>query len=91
MEFEQVIQTCLDFSIANGGTIQSYPANQPDRLALHSRTSRTEILVARDLGNLWQAEQLQDAMGEKNKMSVKEMGIDTEENLLKFIQRVWNQ
>ena len=66
MEFQQVVRVCLDFSIANDGTIQSYPAGQPDRLEVQSRTTRTAIFVERGSGvGEWRLEHRQDAAGGK--------------------------
>ncbi len=71
MEFKQVIQVCLDFSIANGFTIQSYPPNSPDKLQVHSRTTRLEILVEREPDTVghWRLKLLQDATGDKTSMT----------------------
>ena len=67
MEFKQIVRVCYDFSVANGGTIQSYPAGSPDKLEVHSRTTRMEILVERDpVGSgHWLLKLLQDASGGK--------------------------
>ncbi len=67
MEFKQVVRVCYDFSVANGGTIQSYSAGSPDMLGLHSRTTRLEILVERDPAGSghWLLKLLQDASGGK--------------------------
>ena len=87
MDFKQVIQTCLNFSIANGGTLQSYSASMPDMLAVHSRTTRTEILVRRAAGGGWQVELLKNAVGEKNQ--AKEI-VSTQEHLLENLLRLWS-
>ena len=70
MEFKQVIKTCLDFSIAKGGTIQSYIAGGPDKLTIYSRTTRTEILLDRDPNTpgAWQISQLKNAKGKNEHM-----------------------
>jgi hypothetical protein len=90
MEFRTVIRTCLDFAIANGGTLQSYSAGQPDKLAVHSRTTKTEIFVDRSPTNpgQWQISQLQDAKGQKN--PTKEI-FSTKEHLLDYLARFWDQ
>ena len=87
MEFKQVIQTCLDFSIANDGTIQSYPAGMPNMLAVQLRKTRTEIVVCQTQLGVLEAEQTSNAVGEKN--LVKEV-VSTEEHLLKFLSRFWD-
>jgi hypothetical protein len=89
MDFKKVIQTCLDFSIANGGTIQSFAASDGDKLVVHSRRNRTEILIERDMKtpDAWQAQQLQNAAGEK--MPVKEI-VSTEEQLLEYLSCFWD-
>ena len=87
MEFKQVIKTCLNFSIANGGTIQSYTINTSHKLAIHSRTTRTEILVEMIKPGEWQVEHEQNAAGDK--ISVKET-VFTEEQLLENIKRFWD-
>ena len=84
MEFKEVIQICLDFAIANEGTIQSYPENAPDMLAVHSRTTSTEILVARGAEKAvgeWQISLL--------KNSCDKVTISTEEQLMACLGRFW--
>ena len=66
MELKQVLQTCLDFSIANSGTIQ--PLGNRNKFAVQSRTTRTEILIDQIQPSVWQAEQTQNAVGGKKKM-----------------------
>ena len=65
MNFNEVIQACLDFSIANGGTIQSCSVNAPDRLQVQSRTTRVAIFVDRDpvVHGHWRVQLLQNAEG----------------------------
>ena len=63
MELKQVLQTCLDFSIANSGTIQ--PLGNRNKFAVQSRTTRTEILIDQIQPSVWQAEQTQNAVGGK--------------------------
>ena len=89
MDFKQVIKTCLDFSIANAGTIQSFGEEEADKLKVNSRTTLTEILVERDpkTPDVWQAQQLQNAVGEK--IPVKEI-LSTEEQLLDFLSCFWD-
>lgn len=86
MESKQVIQTCLDFSLAHGGTIQPM---LNDSLAVQSRTTRTEILIERDptRPGVWQAEQRQNAAGEC--VNPKREILSTEEHLLLCLQRFW--
>ena len=92
MEFEQVIQTCLDFSIANGGTIQSFGAQDGDKLEVQSRTTRTEILVERckteAASGVWQVQQTLNAAGEHNTAKEK---VSTAEHLLKYLSRFWDK
>ena len=94
MEFKQVIQICLDFAIANGGTIQSYPAGTPDRLRLDSLTSRTKIFIGRDptapkkMGS-WEVLHVQDASGVQ--ASARRAGVSTEHDLLEFIREFWTR
>lgn len=90
MEFKPVIQTCLDFSIANGGTIQSYPVSQPDRLGIESRTTRTAIFVGRAPGiaGHWLVKQLQDAAGNKTLASAT---VSTSEGLQAQLQSFWDK
>lgn len=90
MEFRQVVLACLDFSIANKGTIQSYPAGQPDRLQLESRTTRTTIFVERDpvvLGH-WRVQQREDAVGGRDQLS--SATVSSVEDLLAFLESVWH-
>lgn len=90
MEFRVVIQTCLDFSIASGGTIQSYPAGQQDRLVVQSRTTRTDILVERclDMAGHWWVELRQDAMGDKTLASAR---VSTADGLQAQLQSFWDK
>jgi hypothetical protein len=88
MEFKHVIRICLEFSIANGGTIASCPPTE-ERLEVHSRTTRTEIRVERDdtKTGSWRLKQKQNALGEKT--SMKET-VATEEHLLNCLSRFWD-
>lgn len=87
MEFQQVVRVCLDFSIANDGTICGYPAGQPDRLEVHSRTGRTEIFVGRGAGvGEWRLERKQDAAGDKTRVSAT---VATEEGLRAQLVGFW--
>ena len=70
MELKQVLQTCLDFSIANSGTIQ--PLGNRNKFAVQSRTTRTEILIDQIQPSVWQAEQTQNAVGGKKKRGRRE-------------------
>ena len=92
MEFEQVISTCLDFSIANGGTIQSFCAGGPDKCAVHSRTTQTEILLNLapnyDTPGAWQIFQLKNATG-KHEYGKQEI-IHTNKRLLECLTSFWD-
>ena len=90
MDFRRVCRTCLDFSIANGGTIQSYPAGQPSRLEVQSRTTRTAIFIERDpdIAGHWRVKQLQDAAGEKTLASAT---VSTSEGLQAQLQIFWDK
>ena len=97
MEFKQVIKTCLDFSIAKGGTIQSYIAGGPDKLTIYSRTTRTEILLDRDpntpgaacVCGARQISQLKNAKGKNEHM--KQEIIRTQERLLECLTSFWDK
>jgi hypothetical protein len=84
MKFIRIVGICLDFSIANGGTIQSYP-EKFEKLMVHSRTARTEILVER-VADACHLELKQNAVGDKT--SVKQV-VSTEEKLLEYLSRFW--
>jgi hypothetical protein len=91
MDFGQVVQACYDFTVANGGTIQSYPAGTPDRVGIESRTSRTEFFIGRDpltTTGAWEAFHVQDASGAP--ASARRAGITTEHDLLAFVRECWN-
>lgn len=91
MDFKPVIQTCLDFSTSNNGTIQSYPAGCKNQLDIQSRTTRTEIHVEQvePASGVWKAEQTQNAVGEK-KRDTSEI-VSTEEHLLEYLKRFWDK
>jgi hypothetical protein len=84
MNFIRVVRVCFEFSIANGGTIQSYPENC-EKLEVHSRTEHTEILVE-CVADACQLELKQNAVGDKT--SVKHVVL-TEEELLEYLSRFW--
>jgi hypothetical protein len=87
MEFRQVIQTCLDFSIANNGTIQSY--SPPDWLNVQSRTTRTDIFIERGPGSgEWRLLQLKNAAGEKTRVSAM---VTTTDGLHAQLQTLWDK
>ncbi len=85
MEFDQVIKTCLDFSIANGGTIATYPVGNYT-LEVHSRTTRMEILVDMIKPGIWLVKQKQNDVGERSSEQVEVL---TEEHLLEHLSRFW--
>ncbi len=89
MEFKQVVRVCYDFSVANGGFIQSYSAGSPDMLGLHSRTTRMEILVERDAGGEghWLLKLLQDSSGCKTSVIAT---VSTEGNLHAQLLSFWD-
>ncbi len=87
MDFTQVIKTCLKFSTNNNGTIQSYPAGCNNQLDVQSRTNHTEIHVEQVKPGVWNAEQTQNAVGEKNQTSET---VSTEEHLLEYLSRYWD-
>ena len=91
MEFKQVIKVCLEFSQANGGSIQSFGYCDPDKLEVHSRTTRTEILIDQSEHGVWQAEQTQNAAGEKNSLDPSKELVLTEVQLLEYLSRLWNK
>ena len=89
MEFQQVVQACLDYSITNNGTIQVCPAGGPDWLQVQSRTTRTAILVERGSGTSeWRLEQLQDATGEETHSSAT---VSTVEELQTHLRKLWDK
>ncbi len=88
MDFKQVIKTCFNFSTTNDGTIQSYPYGCNEQIKIQSRTTRTEIHVEKVQPGVWKAEQTRNAVGEKNQTSET---VSTEEQLLEYISRYWDQ
>ena len=89
MEFGQVVRTCLDFSTANNGTIQSYSYNQPDRLNVQSRTTRTDIFVERGpAAGEWRLQQRTNATGEKTCVSAI---VSTVDGLQAQLQTLWDK
>ncbi len=88
MDFKEVIQICLDFATTNKGTIQSCSAGSNQRLGIQSRTTRTEIYVEQVEPGVWKAEQTQNAVGEKNILSMEI--VSTEETLLDYFSRYWD-
>ena len=89
MDFRHVVLTCLDFSTANNGTIQSYPYNQPDRLNVQSRTTRTDIFIERGpVAGEWRLQQLTDATGEKTGVSVM---VSTVDGLQAQLLKLWDK
>jgi hypothetical protein len=90
MDFKQVIQTCLNFATANDGTIQSYPAGcKTNQLDIGPRTARTEIHIEQVQSGGWQAEQTQNAVGEKKNQTSET--VYTEEHLLEYLSRYWDK
>jgi hypothetical protein len=85
MQFDDVIKTCLAFAIDNGGTIATYPVGHA-KLQVHSRTTRTEILVDHTESE-WQVVQLQNEAGDDT--SAKETA-STKEDLLKCLSNFWD-
>lgn len=81
MDFLQVAKTCLDFSIAYNGTIQSY-GEKHEKLKIQSRTTRTEILVEREADE-WQLTLLTD-----EKTTAKQT-VSTKEQLFTQLSRFW--
>ena len=81
MDFLQVATTCLDFSMACNGTIQSY-AEKHEKLKVQSRTTRTEILVEREADE-WQLTLLTD-----EKTTAKQT-VSTKEQLFTQLSRFW--
>ena len=86
MNFSQVIETCLDFAVANGGTIATYPVGNK-KLQVHSRTTRTEILVDQTQSGQWDVVQLQNQSGDNH--SRKETA-SNKENLVSHLSSLWN-
>jgi len=85
MDFVQVIDTCLKFSIANGGTIATYPVGY-NKLEVHSRATRTEIAVEQVKPGVWQVAQMQNADGER---SANEAQASTKESLQQLLLGFW--
>ena len=88
MELLQIFKICLDFAIANGGSMTHPMGNK--KFWINSRTTRTEILIEKDSTRpgVWQAEQIQNAVGEKN--PTKET-ISSEEQMLNYLSRFWDK
>jgi len=79
MDFKMVIEICIDFAKAHGGTIATYPVGYR-KLEVHSRT--TEIAVEHVSNGVWQIEQ----DGERETMQV-----STPEDLKAHLLRFWAQ
>lgn len=92
MDFKQVIKACLDFSTANNGTIQSYPAGYNNQLDIQSRTNtRTSIHIEQvEAPGAWVMEQRQRAVlgGGKDETNNSET-VSTEHGLLEYLTRYW--
>ena len=86
MNFYQVVDTCLAFSKANGGTIATYPVGH-SKLEIHSRTTRTEILVDQTAPGQWLVTLKQSAAGDNCEINET---VSTQDDLLQFILRFWN-
>jgi hypothetical protein len=86
MDFNQVIDTCLNFAIAQGGTIATYPVGYR-KLEVHSRTSRTEIAVEQVNPGVWQVDKKQDAAGDSTSEMAQAM---TKESLQEHLLRLWD-
>jgi hypothetical protein len=85
MDFTHVVETCLDFAKANGGTIATYPVGY-HKLEVHSRAARTEIAVEQLNSGAWSVQHMQNAAGE----SASEMGCaSTKEGLREHLLRFW--
>ena len=83
MNFLQVVTTCLDFSVAYNGTIQSYTE---EKLKVQSRIARTEILVERN-ADAWELTLTQNSTGEK---TTAKQTVSTKEQLLTHLSRLWH-
>lgn len=83
MNFLQVVTTCLDFSVAYNGTIQSYTE---EKLKIQSRIARTEILVERN-ADAWELTLTQNSTGEK---TTAKQTVSTKEQLLTHLSRLWH-
>ena len=84
MNFLQVVTTCLDFSVAYNGTIQSYTEKQ-EKLKVQSRIARTEILVERN-ADAWELTLTQNSTGEK---ATAKQTVSTKAQLLTHLSRLW--
>jgi len=94
MDFKQVIKACLDFSTANNGTIQSYPAGHNNQLDIQSRNNtRTSIHIEQlEAPGAWAMEQRQNAVGGgKKETNNKSETVTTEERLLEYLSRFWDR
>ena len=92
MDFKQVIKACLDFSTTNNGTIQSYPAGHNNQLDIQSRTNtRTSIHIEQlEAPGAWAVEQRQNAVGGGKKETNNSETVTTEERLLEYLSRFWD-
>lgn len=95
MDFKQVIKACLDFSTANNGTIQSYPAGYRNQLDIQSRNkTRTSIHIEQaETSGDWTMEQRQRAVllgGGKEETNNKSETVSTEHGLLEYLTRYWD-
>jgi hypothetical protein len=86
MKFKDVIQTCFDFSIANGGTIATFSCNCPDKLEVHSRaTPRIELRIELDCERgVWTV----GYAGEKTPVARTFL---THDELLQHLARLWEK
>ena len=84
MDFLQVAKTCLDFSIAYNGTIQSY-GEKHEKLKIQSRTTRTEILVEREADE-WQLTLILNSTDEE---ATAKQTVSTKEHLCTQLARFW--
>ncbi len=89
MDFRQVVRMCLDFSIANNSSIQSYPAGYKNRLDINSRTSRIDIGVEElKQSQLWKVWQIKNSVGGKSDLEV--VTVDSEAQLLVHLKLFWD-
>jgi hypothetical protein len=84
MHFLQVVKTCLDFSIAYNGTIQSY-TEKHEKLKIQSRNTLTEILVEREADE-WQLTLIRNSTDEK---ATARQTVSTKEQLFTQLARFW--
>ena len=84
MDYKQILQVCLDFSLPYHATITTFPDSEV-KLSIDSRTDGREIHVECGVNSLWYVDVIDSVTG--NRISFQ--SVETEEMLRDTLVRAW--